>query len=85
MSKHSGFERQRRADEAERMREVERAWRGSVPSDRLQQFEGAVAAVQARGPQPPPPDMAPGTPPNPPRIVREPKPTGPERGNRGRR
>jgi hypothetical protein len=49
------------------------------------EFERAVAASRARGPLPPPTDMAPGTPPNPPRPGHEPKPPkAPARPRRGR-
>lgn len=74
MSKRSAFKRERKAAERERMIEVERAWRGSIPADVAAAFDAQVRAVQARGPQPPPPDMAPGTPPRPPRPGHEPKP-----------
>jgi hypothetical protein len=74
MTKHSRFERQRRAAEAERTAEIERAWRGSVPADVARSFDDRVRAAKERGPLPPPPDQAPGTAPNPPRPGREPKP-----------
>lgn len=82
MTKRSGFERRKRAAETERVGEIERAWRGSVPSEVMGQFERQVEAVRARGPLPPPPDMAPGTAPNPPRPGREPKPPKAERPSR---
>jgi hypothetical protein len=72
--KHSKFERQKRAEQTERVREIERAWHGSVPSDVAASFQKQVEAMRARGPLPPPPDMAPGTPPRPPRPGHEPKP-----------
>jgi hypothetical protein len=74
MAKHSEFERQRRAAEKERVTEIERAWRGSLPADVAAKFDGQVKAARERGPLPPPPDMAPGTRPNPPRPGHEPKP-----------
>jgi hypothetical protein len=74
MAKHSEFERQRRAAEKERVAEIERAWRGSLPADVAAKFDSQVKASQERGPLPPPPDMAPGTRPNPPRPGHEPKP-----------
>jgi hypothetical protein len=85
MARKSEFERARRAAENERMVEIERAWRGSIPSDVAAQFEAQVRAAKERGPLPPPPDMAPGTPPRPPRPGREPKaPKTEERPRRGR-
>jgi hypothetical protein len=74
MAKQSGFERRRRAEASERVAEIERAWRGSIPSDVAAKFDAQVKAAKDRGPLPPPPDMAPGTAPNPPRPGREPKP-----------
>jgi hypothetical protein len=85
MTRRSDFERSRRAAENERMAEIERAWRGSIPNDVAAQFDAQVGAAKARGPLPPPPDMAPGTPPRPPRPGREPKPPkADERPRRGR-
>ena len=83
MTKRSEFERQRRAAETERLAEIERAWRGSLPAEVAERFDRQVAAARARGPLPPPPNMAPGTPPNPPRPGHEPKP--PKQDNRPRR
>jgi hypothetical protein len=84
VTKHSQFERQKRAAERERTAEIERAWRGSVPADVIASFDAQIAASKARGPLPPPPDMAPGTVPRPPRPGHEPKPpkteTRPRRG-----
>jgi len=74
MTKHSKSERARREAESERIAEIERAWRGSIPAPVAKQFDLAVAAAIARGPAVPPPDMAPGTAPRPPRPGREPKP-----------
>jgi hypothetical protein len=85
MTKRSETERARRAAENERMVEIERAWRGSIPTDVAAEFDAQVRAAKARGPLPPPPDMAPGTPPRPPRPGREPKPPKTEtRSRRGR-
>jgi hypothetical protein len=85
MAKHSAFERARRVANRERVAEIERAWRGSIPADVAAQFDAQVKASQERGPLPPPPDMAPGTPPRPPRPGREPKPPkADERPRRGR-
>lgn len=83
MSKHSKSERERRAATAARVVEIERAWRGSVPADVMAKFDAQVKASKERGPLPPPPDMAPGTKPNPPRPGREPKP--PKTDERSRR
>jgi hypothetical protein len=74
MTKRSEFARARRAAENERMVEIERAWRGSIPTDVAAEFDATIRAAKARGPLPPPPDMAPGTAPRPPRPGREPKP-----------
>ena len=83
MTKRSKHERAQRATETERVREIEAAWAASQPADVTRAFETAVKAARARGPLPPPPDMAPGTMPNPPRPGREPKP--PKDATRGRR
>jgi len=84
MTKRSETERARRVAENERMVEIERAWRGSIPTDVAAAFDAQVRAAKERGPIPPPPDMAPGTAPRPPRPGREPKPpkteTRPRRG-----
>jgi hypothetical protein len=85
MTKRSGFERQRRAAETERLAQIDRAWRDRMPADVAAQFDQQVAAARARGPLPPPPDMAPGTAPNPPRPGHEPRPPKNEaRPRRGR-
>jgi hypothetical protein len=85
MTKRSEFERRRRDAERERMVEIDRAWRGSIPTEVAAQFDAQVRAAQERGPLPPPPDMAPGTPPRPPRPGHEPKPPKAESRPRGRR
>jgi hypothetical protein len=72
--KHSRNERAQRALETERMREIEAAWFASLPRETAVAFAQEVEAARARGPLPPPPDMAPGTAPNPPKPGREPKP-----------
>ena len=67
------------------MVEIERAWRGSIPTEVAAEFDAKVRAAKERGPLPPPPDMAPGTAPRPPRPGREPKPPKVEtRSRRGR-
>jgi hypothetical protein len=74
MTKHSKFERQRRADETIRVQEIERAWQGSIPAAVAAEFAATVKAAKERGPWERQPDMAPGTAPRPPRPGREPKP-----------
>ena len=74
MTKHSRNERERRAAETVRVREIEAAWIGRVPPATAKAFAVAVEAARARGPLPRPPDMPPGTRPHPPRPGREPKP-----------
>ncbi|MEO7664655.1 MAG: hypothetical protein ABIV26_05960 [Candidatus Limnocylindrales bacterium] len=85
MTKHSKFERQRRAAETTRVQEVERAWQGSIPAPIAAEFDAVVRAAKARGPREPQPDMAPGTLPRPPRPGHEPKPKKEETTSRGRR
>jgi hypothetical protein len=82
MAKHSRREREQRARESERIREIDAAWIGSLPQATLVQFTTAVEAARTRGPRPPQPDMAPGTLPQPPRF--EPRPTKEERNRRPR-
>ena len=74
MTKYSRAERARRDKQSEDVARIQAAWQASVPSARAKEFEAAVEAARARGPLPPPPDMAPGTLPNPPRPGHEPKP-----------
>lgn len=83
MAKGSAYKKARKADAQARMVEVERAWRGSIPSDVSAAFDAQVRAMRERGPLPPPPNMAPGTRPNPPRPGHEPKP--PKQDDRNRR
>jgi hypothetical protein len=84
MTKRSRFERNRRSDDNARVAAIEQAWRGSLSDDVRKQFDAQVRAAKERGPLPPPPDMAPGTAPRPPRPGREPKPKVEERPRRGR-
>jgi hypothetical protein len=85
MTRRSEFERARRVAENERIVEIERAWRGSIPADVAARFDAQVKAARERGPLPPHPDMPPGTAPRPPRPGREPKPPKvEERPRRGR-
>ena len=74
MTKHSKYERQRRADQVIRVQEIERAWQGSIPAPVAAEFAAAVKAAKERGPWVRQPDMAPGTAPRPPRPGHEPKP-----------
>lgn len=84
MAKHSKHEREKRAAETDRVREIEAAWMGSVPAVEAKAFSEAVAAARARGPLERPADMAPGTRPNPPRPGREPREPKETRPRRGR-
>lgn len=74
MAKHSKSEREKRAAQSEQVARIEAAWQASIPTARAKEFAAAVAEARARGPIPPPPDMAPGTRPNPPAPGKEPKP-----------
>lgn len=86
MTKHSPYERARRAAETERTKEIEAAWYASIPAEAARAFERDVEVARARGPIQPPPNQAPGTMPNPPHPGREPKPAKVDRhGSRGRR
>jgi septal ring factor EnvC (AmiA/AmiB activator) len=83
MAKHSKAERERRQQQNELTKQIEAAWRAATPAAAAKEFEQAVAAARARGPEPRRPDMAPGTAPRPPRPGREPKPPK-ESAGRGR-
>jgi hypothetical protein len=83
MGKHAR-ERARRAQQSERVREIQAAWFGSLTTETATDFTRRVEAARARGPLQPPPDMAPGTAPNPPRPGREPKPPKDDRNPRRR-
>lgn len=85
MSRYSAQKKERQKAQNDRLVEIERAWRGSIPPDVAASFDAQIRAAKARGPLPPPPDMAPGTPPRPPRPGHEPKPPKTEdRPRRGR-
>lgn len=87
MTKHSRVEREKRAAETARVKEIESAWVRSLSPEAATAFSNAVAAARARGPEQPKPDMAPGTAPRPPRPghePREPKEARDARGRRGR-
>ncbi len=79
MTKHARYEREQRARETARVKEIEAAWMGSVPAATAEAFTAAVAVARARGPIEPPPPMAPGTAPRPPRPGHEPRPSKEER------
>ncbi|MBA2700714.1 MAG: hypothetical protein H0U58_03315 [Chloroflexi bacterium] len=79
MVKHARNERERRAAETARVKEIEAAWMGSLPPAVAKAFTEDVARARSRGPAEPPAPMAPGTPPRPPRPGREPRPTKDER------
>ena len=72
MARHSKFERERRSAETERVKQIEAAWMGSLPTATAKAFAESVAAARARGPEEKRPDMAPGTAPRPPRPGHEP-------------
>jgi hypothetical protein len=74
MTSRAKPQREKRKKQNEDLARIQAAWQASVPAAQAKEFEAAVAAARARGPVPPPPDMAPGTRPNPPRPGREPKP-----------
>ena len=84
MTKHSRFERTKRAEETERVRQIEAAWIGSLPAETAKAFVRDVEAARTRAPLPPRPDMAPGTAPRPPRPGHEPKPAKDDRNPRRR-
>ncbi len=74
MTKHSRHEREQRAAQNERMREIGDAWQRSIPPAEAEAFARQVEAARTRGPEPRPVDMAPGTAPRPPRPGHEPRP-----------
>ncbi|MFL5727370.1 MAG: hypothetical protein ACJ765_01270 [Chloroflexota bacterium] len=82
MTKHSKFESDQRAAETARIQEIEAAWMGSLSKGDRDAFVAAVTAARNRPPQGPPPNMPPGTRPNPPKH--EPRPTKEERNKRPR-
>jgi hypothetical protein len=84
VTKRSKFEQAKRAAETVRVREIEAAWIGSLPSDRAKAFVAAVEAARNRPPAGPPPNMPPGTRPNPPRPGHEPRAPKEERPRRSR-
>jgi hypothetical protein len=82
MTKRSKFEQAQRAAQGARVKEIEAAWLGSLPSDQAKAFAAAVEVARNRPPAGPPVNMAPGTRPNPPRPGHEPKPPKEERNRR---
>lgn len=84
MAKHSKRENEQRAAETARIKEIEAAWLGSLGKDQAEAFARSVEAVRSRPPTPPPPNMAPGTRPNPPRPGHEPRVPKEERNRRPR-
>ncbi len=82
MARHSKHERERRTAQTERVKQIEAAWLGSLPSPVVKAFAESVAVARARPPQEKRPDMAPGTLPRPPRPGHEPKPPKEERPRR---
>lgn len=82
MARHSRHERERRTAQTERVKQIEAAWLGSLPSPIVKAFADSVAVARARPPQERRPDMAPGTLPRPPRPGHEPKPPKEERPRR---
>jgi hypothetical protein len=84
MTNRSRFKRAKRAQETQRAREIQTEWYNKMPAETAKEFTRQVEAARARGPAPRPPDMAPGTAPNPPRPGREPKPPKDQRSPRRR-
>lgn len=84
MTKRSKYEQEQRKLQTVRVKEIEAAWLGSLPSDRAKAFVAAVEAARSRPPAPPRENMAPGTRPNPPRPGHEPKAPKEERTRRPR-
>ena len=82
MTKRSKFEKAQREAETVRVKEIEAAWLGSLSKADASAFADAVTVARARPPAGPPPNMPPGTRPNPPK--REPRPTKEERTRRPR-
>ena len=51
MTKHSRYERERRATDVQRMKEVQAAWYASLPAATAQAFSREVEAAQAASPR----------------------------------
>ena len=82
MTKHSRLEKERRAAEGERVREIEAAWLGSLTPDAAKAFKASVETARNRPPAAPPENMPPGTAPRPPRPGHEPRAAKEERPRR---
>jgi hypothetical protein len=50
VARHSRYERERRQAETERVKQIEAAWMGSLPTATAKAFAESVAAPRARGP-----------------------------------
>jgi hypothetical protein len=75
MTKRSRYEREQRAAQNDRIKQITAEWERAVPPERAAAFAIEVEAARNRGPLPRKPDMAPGTMPNPPRPGNEPRPS----------
>lgn len=73
MTKRSRHEREQRVAQNERAKAIGDAWWNAIPPAEAEAFAKRVEAARSR-PAVVREDMAPGTAPNPPRIVREPRP-----------
>jgi hypothetical protein len=74
VTKHSRYEREQRAAQNIRIQAMGEAMQRAIPPAVAEAFAKQVEASRARGPIAPPPDMAPGTAPRPPRPGHEPRP-----------
>ena len=72
MTKRSRYEREQRAAQNVRVKQITTEWERAISPERAAAFALEVEAARARGPRPKQPDMAPGTLPNPPRAGHEP-------------
>lgn len=72
MTKRSRYERERRAAQNEGSKAIGEAWWRAIPPAEAEVFARQVEAAKSRPPVARE-DMAPGTMPNPPRVVREPR------------
>jgi len=84
MTKRSRHEREQRAAQNERAKQITADWERAISPERAAAFAKEVEAARARGPRPAQPDMAPGTAPNPPRPGNEPRPPKKEETRRTR-
>jgi hypothetical protein len=84
MTKKSRHERERAAAANVRIKQITAEWAAAVPPERAEAFARQLEAARLRGPEPKKPDMAPGTPPNPPRPGHEPRPPKKEQPRRPR-